>query len=62
VGDTFEVAVDVEATFENGARLASAGIVWLTIEGIIDGTPTDDRDEGDRLLTRRRPQKPAASR
>jgi uncharacterized protein (DUF2345 family) len=44
VGDTFEVAVDVEATLDEAPRLASTVIEWLTVEGIIDATPTDDRD------------------
>lgn len=44
MGDNFEVAVDVEATLDDAPPLASTVIEWLTAEGIIDATPTDDRD------------------
>jgi hypothetical protein len=44
VGDVFEVAVDVVATLDEAPRLAGTVIEWLTVEGIIDAAPTDDRD------------------
>jgi hypothetical protein len=44
MGDTFEVVVDIEATLDEAPRLADTVIGWLSAEGIIDPTPTDDRD------------------
>jgi len=44
MGDNFEVAVDVEAAAEEAPGLASTIIEWMTVEGIIHATPTDDRD------------------
>src|SRR5262245_57089849 len=44
MGDYFEVAVDWEATLDEAPRLASTMIAWLTVQGIIDASPTDERD------------------
>jgi hypothetical protein len=44
MGDNFEVVVDVEATLDEAPRLGRTMIAWLTVEGIIDASPTDDRD------------------
>jgi hypothetical protein len=44
VSDTFEIAVDVEATLDEASRLANTVIEWLTAEGIIDATLTDGGD------------------
>ncbi len=44
MGDTFEVAVDVEATLDEAAQLASTVIERLAAEGIIDATLTGDDD------------------
>ena len=44
MGDNFEVVVDVEATLDETPRLASRIVSWLATEGMIDESPTDDRD------------------
>jgi hypothetical protein len=42
VGDSFEVAVDVEATLDEAPGLADLVRAWLIAEGIVDPQPTDD--------------------
>jgi len=44
MGDSFEVVVDVDATLDQAPRLGTAMIAWLTVEGIIEASPTSDRD------------------
>src|SRR2546421_12283429 len=44
MGDSFEVVVDVEATLDQAPRLGGPMISWLTVEGVIDASPTGDRD------------------
>ena len=44
MGDSFEVAVDVDATLDEAPELAGTVVKWLSDRGIIGATPTDDRD------------------
>ncbi len=44
MGDSFEVVVDVDATLDEAPRLGRTAIAWLTGEGIIEASPTSDRD------------------
>src|SRR5262245_53807264 len=44
MGDSFEVMVDVEATPDEAPLLGRKLTEWLTVEGVIGASPTDDRD------------------